>query len=76
MKRSNRLLVLFGLIFALVGGGLAFVVASGGSGTGTGVVPSATLAAEPMTTVVTAKQDINPRDPVVLERRPRRLAGG
>jgi len=64
VKRSNRLLVLFGLIFALVGGGLAFVVASGGSGTGTGARPSATPTAEPMTTVVRATQDINLGDQI------------
>jgi len=63
VKRSNRLLVLFGLIFALVGGGLAFVVASGGSGTG-GARASAAPTTEPMTTVVSAKQDINLGDQI------------
>ena len=63
MKRSNRLLVLFGLLFALVGGGLAFVVASGGSSPG-GVAPSAAPTAEPLTTVVRAKVDINLGDQI------------
>jgi Flp pilus assembly protein CpaB len=58
VKRSNRLLVLFGLLFALVGGGLAFVVASGPSGSGTAAA-SPTPTPEPTTTVVVAKQDIN-----------------
>jgi len=66
MKRSNRLLVLFGLIFALVGGGLAFAVASGGGSTG-GARASATPTAEPITTVVTAKQDINLGDQITAD---------
>ena len=64
MKRSNRLLVLFGLLFAIVGGGLAFVVASGGSGTGTGAAASAAPTAEPQTTIVRAKVDINLGDQI------------
>ena len=72
MKRSNRLLVLFGLIFALVGGGLAFAVASGGSST---VVPgpSASPTAEATTTVVRATKDINLGDQItadMLEEKP------
>jgi Flp pilus assembly protein CpaB len=66
VKRSNRLLVLFGLIFALVGGGLAFVVASGGSSPG-GVAPSASPAPEPLTTVVIAKIDINLGDQITAD---------
>jgi Flp pilus assembly protein CpaB len=61
------LLVLFGLIFALVGGGLAFVVASGGSGTGTGAAASAAPTAEPQTTVVRAKVDINLGDRITAD---------
>jgi Flp pilus assembly protein CpaB len=67
VKRSNRLLVLFGLIFALVGGGLAFAVASGGGGTGTGARASATPTAEPMTTVVRATVDINLGDQITAD---------
>lgn len=66
MKRSNRLLVLFGLIFALVGGGLAFAVASGGGTTG-GAVASAAPTAETKTTVVVAKQDINLGDQITAD---------
>jgi Flp pilus assembly protein CpaB len=58
VKRSNRLLVLFGLMFALVGGGLAFIVGSGGSSP-SGPAASATPTPEPTTTVVVAKQDMN-----------------
>lgn len=66
MKRSNRLLVLFGLLFAIVGGGLAFVVGSGGGGTGT---PAATAGptAEPTTTVVVAKRDMNLGDQITAD---------
>jgi Flp pilus assembly protein CpaB len=66
VKRSNRLLILFGLIFALVGGGLAFAVASGGGSTGVARA-SATPTAEPITTVVTAKQDINLGDQITAD---------
>jgi len=58
VKRSNRLLVLFGLMLAVVAGGLAFVVATPGGGGGTAAA-SATPTAEPTTTVVVAKQDMN-----------------
>jgi Flp pilus assembly protein CpaB len=66
VKRSNRLLVLFGLLFAIVGGGLAFVVSSGGGGTG-GAVASAAPTAEATTTVVVAKQDINLGDRITAD---------
>ena len=66
MKRSNRLLVLFGLIFALVGGGLAFAVASGGSST-VGPGPSASPTAEATTTVVRATKDINLGDQITAD---------
>ena len=66
MKRSNRLLVLFGLLFAIVGGGLAFVVSSGGGRTG-GAVASAAPTAEATTTVVVAKQDINLGDRITAD---------
>jgi Flp pilus assembly protein CpaB len=67
VKRSNRLLVLFGLLFALVGGGLAFAVASGGGTTGSGAAPSAAPTAEPLTTVVTAKVEINLGDRITAD---------
>jgi len=66
VKRSNRLLVLFGLIFALVGGGLAFAVASGGSST-VGPGPSASPTAEATTTVVRATKDINLGDQITAD---------
>jgi Flp pilus assembly protein CpaB len=67
VKRSNRLLVLFGLLFALVGGGLAFVVASGPGGGGGTPAASATPTPEPTTTVVVAKQDINLGDRITAD---------
>jgi Flp pilus assembly protein CpaB len=67
VKRSNRLLVLFGLLIALVGGGLAFAVSSGGPSTSGGAAPSAAATAEPQTTVVTAKVEINLGDQITAD---------
>jgi len=66
VKRSNRLLVLFGLLFAIVGGGLAYAVASGGGST-SGPAPAAAPTTEPTTTIVRAKQDINLGDQITAD---------
>jgi Flp pilus assembly protein CpaB len=70
VKRSNRLLILLGLIVAISGAVAAAVVAngSGGGGTGTpngpGVTTSPTPTPEPTVQVVVAKQDIHAGDTI------------
>jgi Flp pilus assembly protein CpaB len=66
VKRSNRLLMLLGLMIALLGGGAAFAISSGGGGGGSASA-SATPTPEPTTTVVIAKQDINLGDKITAE---------
>ena len=65
MKRSNRLLILLG-VFLAVAGGLGTVVLLSGSNNGGsgGASASPTPTAEPLTTVVVAKQDINLGDQI------------
>ena len=67
MKRSNRLLILLGILIAITGGLLAVVVAnngSGGGGTPAGPVASPTPTPEPTVQVVIAKTDINLGDQI------------
>jgi Flp pilus assembly protein CpaB len=66
VKRSNRLLMLLGLLFA-VGGGLGAYAVSSGGGRGGSASASATPTPEPTTTVVVAKQDINLGDRITAE---------
>lgn len=71
MKRSNRLLILLGLIVAISGAVAAAVVANGaGSGGGqnqAGPTASPTPTPEPTVQVVVAKQDIHAGDQIKAE---------
>lgn len=58
MKRSNRLIILIGVLLAVMGGLGAVVVAGGGSGGG-GTSAGPTATPEATTTVVIATRDIN-----------------
>ena len=70
MKRSNRLLILLGIIVAIAGGVGAAVLAngSGGGGGGNGSGPSASITPaptpEPTVQIVVAKQNINAGDTI------------
>ena len=70
MKRSNRLLILLGIIVAISGGVGAAVLAngSGGGGGGTSSGPSASITPaptpEPTVQIVVAKQNINAGDTI------------
>ena len=65
MKRSNRLLILLGILIAITGGLLAVVVANGGGGgTTAGPAASPTATPEPTVQVVIAKVDINLGDQI------------
>ncbi len=66
MKRSNRLIILLGIFLAVIGGLGTMVVlnsSSGGGGIG-GSSATPTPTAEPVTTVVIAKTDINLGDKI------------
>ena len=68
MKRSNRLLILLGILVAITGGLLAVVVANGSSTSSTGGPgASATPTAEPTVQVVIAKTDINLGDKITAD---------
>jgi Flp pilus assembly protein CpaB len=73
VKRSNRLLILLGLILAIAGGVGAVVVANGGGGGGATnpAGPSASISAtptpEPTVQVVVATQDIHAGDTIKAE---------
>ena len=70
MKRSNRLLILLGLIVAISGAVAAAVVANGGGGGGTAnatASTSPTPTPEPTVQVVVAKQDIHAGDQITAE---------
>ena len=72
MKRSNRLLILLGLIIAISGAVGAAVVANGGSGGGggqnqAGPTASPTPTLEPTVQVVVARQDIHAGDQIKAE---------
>ena len=65
MKRSNRLLILLGLIVAISGAVAAAVVANGSGGGGSaGPTSSPTPTPEPTVQVVVAKQDIHAGDQI------------
>jgi Flp pilus assembly protein CpaB len=66
VKRSNRLLVLMGLLLAIVGGGVAYAVTASGTGGGSANA-SPTATPEPTTTVVIATQDINLGDRITKD---------
>ena len=68
MKRSNRLLILLGILVAITGGLLAVVVANGsGTSSSGGAEASATPTAEPTVQVVIAKTDINLGDKITAD---------
>ena len=68
MKRSNRLIILLGIFLAVIGGLGTMVVlnSSGGGGIG-GASATPTPTAEPVTTVVIAKTDINLGDKITAD---------
>ncbi len=68
MKRSNRLLILLGILVAITGGLLAVVVANGSStGGGGNAAASPTATPEPTVQVVIAKTDINLGDKITAD---------
>ncbi len=58
MKRSNRLLILLGILLAITGAGLAMVLASGGGSKTPGPAASASATPEPKVQVVVAAKNI------------------
>jgi len=70
VKRSNRLLILLGVLLAVAGGIAAITLANGGGGNGGGngggPAASPTATPEPTVTVVIAKADINLGDTITV----------
>jgi Flp pilus assembly protein CpaB len=68
VRRSNRLIILLGVFLALAGGlATAVVISTGSGGGGKSASASPSPTAEPLTTVVVAKQDINLGDRITAE---------
>jgi Flp pilus assembly protein CpaB len=68
VKRSNRLLILVGVLLAVTGAVGAMVIASGGTGTSASKsTPTPVVTPEPQVTVVVATKDISPGQQITAD---------